>query len=85
MILNQILPLALLLLFAFTSNLPLGYWRATSRKYSLRWLLLIHLSIPFIIMLRSFFGFTWHWIPLTLICAVSGQLLGGRLRRRTLP
>ncbi len=81
---DQIFFLLVLLLFAFSSNLPLGYWRETRRKYSLSWFILIHLSIPFIILLRSAFGFSWPWIPLTLFCAIIGQLLGGRARRRRL-
>ncbi|MBN1957091.1 MAG: hypothetical protein JXQ81_09570 [Desulfuromonadales bacterium] len=75
----------MLMLFAFCSNLPLGYLRVTSRKYSISWFVLIHLSIPFIILLRTYLGFSWRWIPATLFCAVVGQLLGGRMRRSTLP
>ena len=82
--LDTILPLAALLLFSFGVNVPLGYLRETSRKFSLHWFVLIHLSIPFIIALRSMFGFDWHVIPLTLFCAVAGQLAGSRIRRRTL-
>lgn len=80
---NQFLPLASLLGFSFGVNLPLGYLRETSRKFSLRWFVLIHLSIPFIIVLRLFLGFGWQIIPFTLACAVAGQLVGGRIRRRT--
>lgn len=81
--LDNFLPLAALLIFSFGSNLPLGYLRETSRKFSLHWFILVHLSIPFIVLLRSLFGFGWQMIPLTLFCAVSGQLIGGRIRRRT--
>ncbi|MDA3903960.1 MAG: hypothetical protein PF441_11000 [Desulfuromusa sp.] len=81
---DQILPLAILLLFSFGSNLPLGYLREASRKFTLRWVFLIHVSIPFIIALRILLGFNWHWIPSTLFCAVAGQLIGGRIRRRKL-
>jgi len=76
--------LAILLLFSFGSNLPLGYLRETNRKFSLSWFVLIHVSIPFIIALRAMLGFSWQWIPFTLACAVAGQLLGGQIRRRTL-
>ena len=81
---DQILPLAGLLVFSFGVYLPLGYLRETSRKFSLRWFVLIHLSIPFIILLRLMLGFSWPFIPLTLSCAVGGQVVGGRLRRRTI-
>lgn len=71
-----------LLLFAFFSNIPLGYFREGTRKYSFRWFLFIHLSIPFIIGLRVTNGISWRAIPLTLGLAVAGQWLGGRARRR---
>jgi hypothetical protein len=77
------LSLAGLLLFAFLINLPLGFMRETSPKYSLRWFVYIHLSIPFIIALRLREGFGWRIIPLTIACAVFGQILGGRIRRRS--
>ncbi len=78
---EQVLPLAALVVFAFGVNLPLGYLRETSRKFSLRWFILIHLSIPFIVVLRGMLGFGWLLIPVTLACAVGGQLVGGRMRR----
>lgn len=76
------LNLAGLLLFAILINLPLGFLREASPRYSLRWFVYIHLSIPFIILLRLREGFGWQIIPLTIACAVFGQLLGGRVRRR---
>ena len=81
---DQMLSLSILLLFAFASNVPLGYWREATRKFSLGWFILIHLSIPFIVLLRGLLGFSWPWIPLTLACAIGGQLLGGHVRRRGL-
>ena len=79
---DQTLPLISLLLFAFGSNLPLGYIRETTRKFSPLWFLLIHASIPFIIVLRITLGFNWCWIPLTLGCAVAGQIIGARIRKK---
>ncbi len=81
---DLILPLVVLLLFSFGANLPLGFLRETSRKYSLHWFVLIHLSIPFIIALRFMFGFHWQVIPFTIFCAAAGQLTGGRIRRKNL-
>lgn len=71
-----------LLLFAFFSNIPLGYFRESSRRYSLRWFIFIHLSIPFIIGLRVSNDISWRAIPFTLALAVAGQWLGGRAHRR---
>jgi len=72
-----------LLLFAFVANLPLGFLREPSRKYSLRWFIYIHLSIPFIIAVRLTSGFGWNVIPLSVLCAVAGQIVGGSIYRRT--
>lgn len=80
--LPQTLKLAGLLLFALLANLPLGFLREGSSKYSFRWFLYIHLSIPFIILLRLQYGFGWKVLPLTIACAVGGQILGGRMKRR---
>jgi len=71
-----------LLVFAFGSNLPLGYLREGVRKFSVRWFVYIHITIPLIILLRLHYGFGWSIVPLTLACAVAGQLIGGRVRRR---
>lgn len=81
---SHTLSLASLLFFALLVNLPLGYVRESSRKYSLRWFVLIHLSIPFIIAFRLAEGISWHVIPFTIACAVAGQLMGGYLKRRSL-
>lgn len=79
---DRAMQLTSLLVFALGVNLPLGYMRETSRKFSVRWFVLIHLSVPFIIALRIMLSFPWHVIPLTLACAVLGQILGARIRRR---
>jgi phosphatidylserine synthase len=68
--------------FALLSNIPLGYLREGARRFSLRWFVFIHLSIPFIIALRVVNGVSWRVIPLTLALALTGQWLGGRARRR---
>jgi len=79
---DRALQLTGLLFFALGSNLPLGYLRENCRKFSLRWFLLIHFSIPFIIALRLMLDFDWTVIPFTLACAIIGQVAGSRIRRR---
>lgn len=83
--LQHTLNLANLFAIAFLVNLPLGYLRESSRRYSLRWFVYIHLSIPFILTVRLTYGFDWRAIPFTILCAVAGQVLGGRIRRRRAP
>jgi len=71
----------ILIAVAFAMNLPLGYLRQGVKKLSFKWFLYIHLSIPFIIVLRILLGIHWYYIPFSLGSAVAGQLVGGRLRK----
>jgi len=71
-----------ILCFAFLSNIPLGYLREGTRRFSIPWFVFIHLSIPFIFALRVVNGVGWRVIPFTLALAVAGQWFGGRARRR---
>jgi len=70
------------MLFAIIINLPLGYLRQNYEKFSFAWYFYVHISIPLIIFLRIKSGFSWRFIPLTLVGALAGQLLGGMIHRR---
>jgi len=72
-----------LLLFALLANIPLGYLRENTERFSIRWFVYVHLSIPFIVALRYSLGFGWKVIPFSIGCAVAGQVLGSRVRRRS--
>ena len=72
-----------LLLFAFFSNIPLGYLRMGSPRYSIRWFVYIHLSVPFIVGLRIASNISWHMIPFSIALAVAGQMIGSRIYRRS--
>lgn len=82
MTISQAFNLSNLLLIAFLMNVPLGYLREASTRYSVRWFLYIHLSIPIIVLLRLTYGFGWPVVPFSIGCAIAGQILGGRLKRR---
>lgn len=77
----QTFNLVILLFISFGLNVPLGYLRESQRKFSVRWFVYIHLSIPIIIAIRATFGFGWGIVPLTIGFAVLGQLVGGRFNR----
>lgn len=72
---------ALLALFAFTLlvNLPFGYARARTKRYSLRWFLYIHVPIPFIFIARAISHIDIKYIPIFALAAVAGQIVGGKL------
>ncbi len=73
--------LFILVAAAFIMNLPLGYLRQGARRFSFNWFLYIHLSIPFIIVIRLLMGVSNWFIPLSIASAVAGQLAGGRYRK----
>ena len=66
---------------ALALNIPLGYLRQGRRKYSFPWFVYIHLSIPLIAYLRIANHITSWFIPFFLLCAIAGQIVGGRVRR----
>jgi hypothetical protein len=78
---RYILSLIGLILLAITINVPLGFLRQACRKFSLAWYFYVHISIPVIIFLRIKGGYSWRFIPLTLLGAFAGQFIGGRLRK----
>ena len=71
-----------LIVLAFVISIPCGYLRQNYAKYSVMWFLLIHLPIPFIVLLRIQAGISWRIIPLTLAGSVAGQIVGGAVNRR---
>ncbi len=73
--------LAALIIAAFILNLPFGYFRVKTRKFSIQWFLYIHLPIPFIFILRTLAGFGIKIVPLMIAGAVVGQVIGGRLNK----
>ena len=82
---NISIALISLLLFALFSNIPLGYLRMGSPKYSVRWFVYIHLSVPFIVGLRIANNISWQVVPFSIALAVAGQMIGSRLYRRSHP
>lgn len=71
-----------LVVLALVISIPCGYIRQNYPKYSFMWFLLIHLPIPFIVLLRLKTGLSWHYIPLTLAGSIAGQIIGGAASRR---
>ncbi len=67
---------------ALAANLPLGFWRAGTRKFSWQWFAAVHLSVPFIIALRLLLHVPIVYVPLMIGLAVAGQFAGSRIRGR---
>jgi hypothetical protein len=67
----------------FLLNLPFGFWRARVRRFSLPWILAIHLPVPAIIALRIYSGLGWQWttFPVLISAFFLGQFAGGKANR----
>ena len=76
------LALSATLVVALASNVPLGFWRVGQRRFSWRWLVATHLSIPLVIAVRVGLHVPLAYVPLIAATAIVGQLLGGMVRRR---
>lgn len=66
--------LLLIGLIVFLVDIPFGYWRANVKKFSLQWILAIHIPVLIVIALRltSHLGFAWY----TYVVLVSAFFLG---------
>ncbi len=64
-------------------NIPFGYWRATTRKFSWQWILAVHLPVPAVIAMRILSGLGWQLMsfPVLIGALFLGQFSGGRLKR----
>jgi hypothetical protein len=70
-------------LLIFFLNIPFGYWRGGTRKFSLQWYLAIHLPIPFIVFIRIFFEYGWGYETyiVFILAFFLGQLAGKYIRK----
>ncbi len=61
-------------------NIPFGFWRDSTRKYSFSWILAIHIPVPMVIGLRivSHLGWQFSTFPMLIGAFFLGQFLGGR-------
>lgn len=66
-------------LLAFILNIPLGFLRSKQKKFSLMWIVYIHLAIPLIIALRLSSDLSNYVIPVFVISSIIGQVVGARL------
>ncbi len=63
----------------FMLNMPFGYLRGKTKRFSLKWFLYVHLPIPFVLLARILSNIDMTYIPLFVLASVIGQVWGGRL------
>jgi hypothetical protein len=66
-------------LLTLAINLFFGRLRIKTRKFSLNWFLCIHLPIPFVFLARVSAHVSAWFIPLFVMAALAGQILGGKI------
>lgn len=69
-----------LMILVFLINLPFGYWRFNTSRFSRQWMMAVHIPVPFVVILRIFSGFGWKIIPLLMLSFTAGQFAGGKFR-----
>jgi len=81
---TTVLPVFYACLATFVINLPFGYYRATFRKLSFMWFLMIHLPVPFVVVIRRFnhLHLTWGLAPFLVGSFFLGQFVGRRLYKK---
>jgi hypothetical protein len=64
-------------------NVPFGFWRAGTRRFTLPWFLAVHVPVPIVVGLRIAIGLGWRLstLPLFVSAFFAGQFLGGRIHR----
>lgn len=71
----------LVLISIFIVNVFFGYWRSNTKKFTLQWILAIHIPVPLAIGLRLLFlGWSWIMVPIFVATFFAGQYMGGMIR-----
>jgi|Deesub1362A_J573_1020465.scaffolds.fasta_scaffold00378_14 hypothetical protein len=72
----------ILLLGVYILNLPFGYWRRRTEKFSKEWIVAIHSPVPVVFLMRFLAGVSLIHIPFFVLSFFLGQLSGGKIRLR---
>jgi hypothetical protein len=82
---GTIIPMSIFVvaLAVFLVNLPFGFWRSRTKRFSRQWFIAVHLPIPLSIALRILTGLGWRLstIPIFAAAFFCGQWAGGLLEQ----
>jgi len=70
------------LALTYLVNIPFGYWRAGTRRFSREWFIAVHAPVPIIVAYRLLAGVPTRYIPAFFAAYFLGQATGARLRGR---
>jgi F0F1-type ATP synthase membrane subunit a len=64
-------------------NIPFGFWRHGTGRFTLPWFLAVHLPVPIVVTLRilSTLGWRFTTFPVLVASFFLGQFLGGKLHQ----
>jgi hypothetical protein len=62
-------------------TLPFGFYRAYTRKFSVRWFLAIHVPVILVFLARFEAHLSYAFIPFTCLAFTAAQMLGARAGR----
>jgi len=75
--------LSLVLISIFLVNIFFGYWRSNTKRFSVLWVLAIHIPVLLAIGPRlSLLGWSWAMLPALVAAFAAGQYTGDRIRHR---
>jgi len=73
--------LALVLITILLINIIFGYWRSSTRRLSVQWVMAIHIPVPIAIGLRlALLGWSWALLPAFVAAFAAGQFIGDKIR-----
>jgi hypothetical protein len=73
--------IAAVLVIVALVTLPFGFYRAYTRRLSLRWFLAIHVPVPFVFLTRVEAHLAYWFIPFTFAACVTAQIVGSKVGR----
>jgi hypothetical protein len=76
---SRLMAVTVICIITFVLNLFFGYFRAREKKYSFKWFLFVHLPIPIVVFARLYAHLDYRVIPVFLVAAVAGQIIGGKV------
>ncbi len=73
--------LLLVAVLIFLINTFFGYWRSSTRRFSVQWLMAIHIPVALAIVARLLLS-EWDWatVPIFVAAFIAGQYVGGIIK-----
>lgn len=79
----MIVKLLILSIVVIVLNIPFGYWRGNVKKFSLQWILAVHIPVVIVVTLRILvsIGFAWYTFVFLVTAFFLGQSIGSIIHK----